>query len=75
MGLLRVLCSKGDTKVTWDSTKAIEVEEAKKAFERYLDKGFNAFRIAKRGQRGEMTTKFDAQAEEILFVPPIAGGC
>ena len=69
-----MLCSKGDTKITWDSTQALEVAEAKKAFKQYRDKGFAAFRIAKRGQKGEPIEAFDADAEEILFVPPVAGG-
>jgi len=73
-GELRILGIKGDTKVTWDSEVATEVEQAKKSFKSYLDKGFAAFRVTKKGGKGTQITDFDSIAEEILFVPPLRGG-
>lgn len=74
MGELRVLGQMGDTRLTWDPANTIEVETAKKAFEDYRAKRFAAFRTTKRGTKGEQITFFDPQAEEVLLVPPIAGG-
>ena len=74
MGELRIMGRKGDTKVSWDPGNQVEVGEAEKSFVAYRAKGFAAFRTTKGGNKGKQITVFDPNAEEILFVPPIAGG-
>ena len=74
MGTLRILGQKGDSRVSWDPANTREVEEARRTFDGYRAKGFAAFRTTRQGTKGEQITVFDVRAEEVLFVPPIAGG-
>lgn len=74
MGEMRVMGRKGDTKISWNPDNRTEVDEARKAFNAYKDKGFAAFKVSKRGAKGEQVRDFCPDAEEILFVPPIQGG-
>ena len=74
MGELRVIGRQGDSKVVWNSENAQEVGVARKVFEEYRSKGFTAFATTKAGRKGNLLVNFDPQAEEILFVPPMAGG-
>ena len=74
MGEMRVMGRQGDTRVTWDSEQAQEVEAAEATFKSYLAKGFAAFRVTKRDRKGSQIEGFDPLAEEILLVPPMAGG-
>lgn len=74
MGTMRALNEKGDTKISWDNENPTEVEAAKEAFALYKEKGYAPFRIISQGRKGSQIEEFDPLAEEILFVPPIAGG-
>ena len=74
MGTMRALNEKGDTNISWDSENPTEVETAKGVFAMYKEKGYAPFRIISRGRKGSQIKEFDPLAEEILFVPPIAGG-
>mgnify|MGYP001559347698 CR=1 FL=1 len=51
-----------------------EVQVAKDTFKKYKDKGYRAYRINKRNEPGDPIQEFDKEAEEILFLAPIAGG-
>jgi fructose-1,6-bisphosphatase/inositol monophosphatase family enzyme len=64
----------GDTKLVWDAAIAAEVEAAKKTFDDLTKKGFKAYKVAAGGKAGDPTKTFDAAAEKIILVPPMAGG-
>ena len=74
MGELRVMGTKGDTKIIWDSDNEDEVKAAQKQFEELTKKGFVAFKMKKAGDKGEKITEFNRYTEQIILVPPIKGG-
>ena len=74
MGELAVLDRTGDTRLIWDSANDDEVEAAKKMFKNLKDKGYAAYSVNKKGDKGEVMKKFDAEAERIIMAPPMVGG-
>jgi hypothetical protein len=74
MGTMRVVCQKGDSRIAWNPENKDEVDAARKAFEEYRRKEFAAFRVSPSGKKDGQISAFDPLAEEIIFVPPIAGG-
>jgi hypothetical protein len=72
-GTLCVLSGRGDTKLTWDKSDPQSVSDATRAFVDLMTKGYAAF-ATKDGKKDEQIHTFDAEAEEIILVPPIAGG-
>ena len=80
MGVLRVLCSQGDAVHTWDETRAATdpgareaVEEAERIIREAQRRGAVAFRSVP-GRPAERIQEFDPSLDEIILVPPIAGG-
>jgi len=81
MGQLRIMSHLGDTKVTWDARKAAEgdreaaaaVREAERIFAEHRTQGSTAFTVAP-GHKPAVIEQFDAEAEQIVIVPRIAGG-
>lgn len=71
---MEVLDVTGHTRVIWDEDKAAEVENARRTFDDLTKKGYKAFRVKKDGSEGEPMKSFDANAEKMILVPPIAGG-
>jgi hypothetical protein len=72
--VLCVLDRSGDTKIMWSKSSDPEVENARKTFDDLRKKGYVAYRTAKEGDRGEVMRTFDATAERMILVPPMAGG-
>lgn len=74
MGILRVLCALGDTKVEWD----IDVEETIRGAERiFLEnaaKGYVSFRVDDGLDTAQRVDRLDPEAKQILQVPHIVGG-
>jgi hypothetical protein len=64
----------GDVKVVWDSENADEVELARVQFDRALAKGMAAFRVTRKGEKGEQIRRFDPEAEAIIMAPALRGG-
>jgi hypothetical protein len=64
----------GDVKVVWDSEVADEVELARGQFDKALSKGMAAFRVTRKGDKGEQIRKFDPDAEAIIVAPALRGG-
>ena len=65
----------GDDRIVWDRRFLDQIKEARTKFYELIKKGFLAFLIGKDGQKSNRRMcKFDPNAEEILMVPPIAGG-
>lgn len=82
MAKLRVMDPrKGDTVLEWDRTDEKSVEAAKAEFDRIIGKNFGrhvAYKVDSPGgtrRSGEPIKEFDPNAEEILMVPPLQGGC
>ena len=73
-GELAILDGTGDTKVIWDPHNSDEVEAAKAQFDALRKKGFLAYTVNKKGDKGEVITKFDPDAEKIILSPPLVGG-
>lgn len=72
---------KGDFRVSWDVADTSEegvaqLENARKTFEDTIGLNFKAYRISRNTGRpiGEPITEFDELAEELLLLPPSAGG-
>jgi hypothetical protein len=75
-GELSVLGREGDTKVIWNRSNADEVENARRTFKDLRDKGFTAYSVTgEKGEKGSIIYNFDPNAERIIMVPRVAGGC
>ncbi len=74
MGEIRELCSKGDSRQTWDPKNKDEVELAREHFNALIEKGFTAFSVTKEGEKHKRITKFNPKAGKIIMVPRMAGG-
>lgn len=68
-----ILSRHGDTTVEWDPTIAEETAHAERQFRDKLGNGMAAF-AGRPDQIPVQIRHFDPAAEEIVFVPPIAGG-
>jgi hypothetical protein len=71
---MAILDGTGDTKVIWDPHNPDEVEAARAQFDALRKKGFLAYTVNKKGDKGEVITKFDPDAEKIILSPPLVGG-
>lgn len=74
LGTMRVIDQTGDTKIMWDSSKEPEVESARRTFNDLRKKKYTAYAVKKNGDKGEVITEFDPDAEKIIMAPPMAGG-
>lgn len=74
--VLRTMSRRGDTPIHWTRGVAVEETAARAAFDAMKSKGYAAYRVepGSGGERGEILHRFDPAAEEIVMVPPIAGG-
>lgn len=71
---MAILGSEGDTKKIWDKNNEDEVEDARASFDRLRKKGYLAFHVNKKGDKGEQMKSFDPDAERMIMVPPMQGG-
>lgn len=74
MGIMSELNKTGDTRITWDSGKKVEVDNARDTFNGMKKKGYAAYSVNDDGKKKEIITEFDAEAEKIILVPPMKGG-
>lgn len=74
MGLLRVLCGRGDVKVSWAADQAEAVAEAERIFRENAARGYAAFRVDQGVADAVRVDAFDPTAREIIQVPRIVGG-
>jgi hypothetical protein len=74
MGELRAIDETGDTKLIWDEDNADEVEAAEETFNRLKKKGYQAFKVDKKGEQGKKMEKFDPSAEKLIMVPAMQAG-
>ena len=64
----------GDTKLIWDPDNNAEVEAAREMFNSLRKKGHVAYKVDRKGDKGEIITEFDKDAEKIILAPPVRGG-
>jgi len=74
IGTMKVMDPTGHSTISWDSNISTEVEAARAMYTTLVDRGYQAFRVGKSGQRGERITSFDPHAEEVIMVPQMVGG-
>lgn len=73
-GLMRVMDETGDYEVKWNRRNHVEVEAARAAFDSMKAKRYMAYKTTASGERGEVITSFDPDAQRIVFTPPMVGG-
>lgn len=75
---MRILSSRGDIVVEWDTGVNAEaqaaIREAERLFDEHRAKGATAFRVDKPGQSATRLDVFDRTAPRIVVVPRIVGG-
>jgi hypothetical protein len=71
---LIVLDHTGDTKIIWDSDKPAEVDHARDTFDRFKAKGYMAYKVDRKGEKGEVMRNFDPDAEKLILAPATVGG-
>jgi hypothetical protein len=73
---MRVIDRTGHTSIKWSEDNAAEVAIAKAGFDEAIKKGYRAFRTTGSGndRQGDPMRTFDASAESMLLVAPVAGG-
>ena len=64
---MRIFDETGDRLLVWDSKDALEVQDAVKMFNSYLDKGWRAYAIGDSGKKTKRIYSFNAETEEIHF--------
>lgn len=74
MGQLKIMDGRGDTRVMWDPSRPDEVNAARKTFDELRAKRYNAYRVNKKGEPGDIIREFDPEAGKIILAPPMAGG-
>jgi hypothetical protein len=75
IGELRIMDKEaGDLPISWDSDDEDQVEIAKAAFDKAKSKGMIMYKTDKKGNKGEVITKFDKNAERIIAAPALVGG-
>lgn len=74
VGELSILDRTGDTKIIWDSAQEAEVDAARATFDDLKRKGYLAYTVNKKGDKGEVIKKFDPDAEKIIMSPALVGG-
>lgn len=74
-GAIEVLGRAGDTKHIWDKNNDAEVKAAKALFDSLKKDGYLAYSVkGKDGEKGDVVTRFDKNAERLIFAPPMQGG-
>ena len=75
MGEMRIMGSKGDTKVIWDPEHEDEVEAAEAQFNSLQKKGFTAYEVGRKGAKtNRKVEEFDPDLGKLIMVPKVTGG-
>jgi hypothetical protein len=74
-GQLSIMDPTGHSILRWDPGDAESISDAEKMFKDLLKRQYQAFEFSPIAQgRGKKITKFNANLNEIVMVPPVAGG-
>ena len=71
---MAVMDSTGDTKLIWEEENRDEVEAAREMFDSLKKKGYLAYAVNKKGDKGDVLDRFDPSAERIIMSPQLKGG-
>ena len=71
---MAVMDSTGDTKLIWEEENSAEVEAAREMFDSLKRKGYLAYAVNKKGDKGDVLDRFDPSAEKIIMSPQLRGG-
>ena len=71
---IHVLDDSGDSHHIWDPDVPVEVEQAQQLFNNFKAKGYLAYKVDRKGNKGEVLKSFDPDAEKMILAPPQAGG-
>ena len=74
MIVFEVMGKEGDVKKMWNPAIPDEVEDARNSFNSLRAKGYLAFRVNEKGDKGEQMTTFDGTSGKVIMVPPMQGG-
>lgn len=74
MGTLATMGREGDTKLIWDAANEDEVANARRTFDDLRKKGYAAFAVKAKGEKGVQIRDFDPESEKIIMALPMAGG-
>jgi hypothetical protein len=75
LGEMAIMGKEGDTKIIWDKSKRVEVDNARANFDRLIKEGYTAFSVAgDKGDKDKQIRTFDPDAERLIFVPPVQAG-
>ena len=69
-----VMDRSGDTRHSFDSADEQAVKGAEQRFCELTGRGFRAVALGKDGAPATLLHRFDADAEETLFIPQLQGG-
>lgn len=73
-GELVILDDTGDSRLIWDQDKQDEVDAAKLMYTTLKKKGYIAYSVNRKGDKGEVIQEFDPTAEKIIMSPSLQGG-
>ena len=74
---LSIMDISGHAELHWDVNDSESVEDAEEMFDDLIDKGYQAFEtsyVAGNPGKGRKLTSFDPTLQEIIMIPPVAGG-
>ena len=71
---LHIMDHTGHTTKEWDPAVASEVEAARAAFNQMKGRGYLAYSVNTKGDKGEVIKGFDPNAESIVMSPQMIGG-
>ncbi|MDH5626665.1 MAG: hypothetical protein OEY69_00085 [Candidatus Krumholzibacteria bacterium] len=73
-GEMSILDESGDTRLIWSEDNQPEVDAAKTMFASLKKKGYLAYAVDKKGEKGRVMDEFDPSAEKIIMSPQMQGG-
>lgn len=71
---IAVMGKEGDLKTIWNPNNTDEVANARRTFTDMRAKGYLAFKVDAKGDKGEQMNEFDPGAGKVIMVPPFQGG-
>lgn len=71
---LHVLDESGDTKLIWDPERPDEVANARETFTKMKAKGYLAYSVDRKGEKGTVLREFDPTADKLILAPQTVGG-
>lgn len=72
--LLVIPNEEGDLRIEWDPQDQSQVALAGEAFQGARSRGMTGYKVEQGGQRGELITQFEAEAQRIVMAPQMVGG-